>query len=151
MRWGSFGSLNSSISRSRRSGRHPCGTTMKVTRLCAGGTPAWRRKHIRPYVEHRQQVVASARIGDGDDHRLLRKIEIGTGVQGVEVGTHDGLEICCRKCWRVSERVHRAAKGSLAGLDIGELLTGYLHGHERIEVDIGIDANGVRLRLGNCR
>ena len=30
MRWVSFGSLNSSMSRSLKSGRHPGGTTMKL-------------------------------------------------------------------------------------------------------------------------
>ena len=30
MRWVSFGSLNSSLSRSLKSGRHPGGTTMKL-------------------------------------------------------------------------------------------------------------------------
>ena len=39
--------------------------------------------------------------------------------------------------------------GSLAGLDVRELLPGQVHRDERIEVEVGIDRDGVRILLGD--
>jgi hypothetical protein len=49
----------------------------------------------------------------------------------------------------VSERVHRAAETSFTRLDIGELLAGHVHRHERIEINVGIDPDGVGLLFGD--
>ena len=52
----------------------------EVARLRSRGAPTRRRKYVRPHVEHGQEIITSARVGDGDDHRLLGEVEISNGV-----------------------------------------------------------------------
>jgi hypothetical protein len=57
------------------------------------------------------------------------------------------MNAACRRVFgHVDERVHRAFKISRA---VGELLPGYVHRHDGIEVNIGIHGNGVRLLFGD--
>src|SRR5260221_10483976 len=55
--------------------------------------PARRREHIRPHVEHRQQVIAALRIEHRYNQRLLGEIEPRDGVERIEVRPHHSLEI----------------------------------------------------------
>ena len=50
----------------------------------------------------------------------------------------------------VDEHVHRTLAELLARLDVGELLARHVHRDERIEVEIGVDADGVRLLFGDA-
>ena len=66
-------------------------------------------------------------------------------------GPHDDLEIGGRIRRDVDEHVHRAFAELLAGLDVRGLLPRDVHRDERVEVEVGIDADGVRLLLGDRR
>ena len=117
--------------------------------LGARRAPARRREDIGPHVEHRQQVVASIGIRCRDDDRLLGHVEPGDGIQRIEVGAHDAFEICRRVFGHVDERVHRPLE-ILAGA-VGKLLAGHVHRHDGVEVNVGVDRDGVRLLFGDRR
>ena len=65
----------------------------EIAGLGSGRAPAGRGEHVGPHVEHRQQVIAPVRIGHRDDHRLLRQIEPGAGIERVEVRPHHHLHV----------------------------------------------------------
>ncbi len=95
------------------------------------------------------QVVSACCIRDRHDHRLLGEIEPRRRIESIEVGPHDHPHVRCRKRRDVVEHVHRATDGPLARFDVGELLSSHIHRDERIEIDVSMDANGVRLFLGD--
>ena len=137
------------LAKSRRYGSAPAPRRdEEVARLRSRGAPTRRGKYVRPHVEHRQEVITPARVRDGDDHRLLGEVEVSNGVQRVEIRPHDLPHVGGRKRRKAEQRIHRRAD-PFAGLDIGELLAGHVHGHERVEVDVGVPGNGLRLLLGN--
>ena len=144
------GSLNSSTNLSRRSGQ-PGGVTRKLPASRSGRAPARRGEHVGPHVEHRQQVIAAAGVGRRDDHRLLGQIEPAAGIERVEVRPTTTRMSAVGNARDIGERVHRAADASRARLLIGELLARQVHGDERIEIEIGVDADRVRLLLGDGR
>ena len=121
----------------------------EIARLRSRRAPTRRRKYVRPHVEHRQQIVAPAGVRDRNDHRLLRQVQIGAGIQSVEVRAHDRFEIRWWERLHVNEHVHRAAEDPWTRGLIRKLLAGHVHGHERVEVDVGIRGNGLRLLLGD--
>ena len=123
----------------------------EIARLRPGRAPAGRREHVRPHVEHRQEIVAPAGVRHRDDHGLLGHVEVRDGIQRVEVRSNDDLDISGRIGRHVVEHVHRTATRFFAGFDVGELLARHVHRDERIEVDVGVDADGVRLLLGDGR
>ena len=57
----------------------------EIAGRCAGRPPARRGEHIRPHVEHWQQVITAARVGNRNDHRLLGEIQPSRGVERVEI------------------------------------------------------------------
>ena len=95
------------------------------------------------------QIVAAARVRDRHDHGLLGEIEPRRRIESIEVGPHDHPHVRGRKRRDVVEHVHRATDGPLARLDVGELLSSHVHRDERIEIDVSMDANGVRLFLAD--
>ena len=113
------------------------------------GAPAGRSEHVGPHVEHRQQIIAPAGVGRRDDHRLLGQIEPAARIERVEIRPHHDAHVGGGKCSDIGEAVHRAADASRGRLLIGELLPGQVHGHRRIEIEIGVDADGMRLLLGD--
>ena len=119
--------------------------------LGARRPPAWRRKHIGPHVEHWQQVIASVSIRNRDDDGLFGHVQPCAGIQRVEVGAHDTLEICRRIFGHVDERVHWTFEGFLARFNVRELLSGNVHRHDGVEINIGVHCDGVRLLFGDWR
>ena len=113
----------------------------------SGGAPARRGEHVGPHVEHRQQIVAAAGVRHRDDHRLLGQIEPAARIERIEIRPNHDLHVGGGKRSDIGEAVHRAADAPGLGLLIGELLSGHVHGDEGIEIEIGVDADGVRLFL----
>ena len=111
----------------------------------AARAAAGHREGVGPHVVQRQQVVAAAGVRHRHDHRLGGEIEPRDRVQGVEVRAHDGAELGRRERADVVKRVHRPESGRLAGRQVRHLPPGRVHHQERIQVDVGLDAEGVRL------
>src|SRR5262249_24120214 len=69
----------------------------------------------------------------------------------IEVDPYDYLQIGRGKGRDVHEHVHRTFGKLFAWLDVRGLLPRDVHRDEWIEVEVGIDADGVRLLLGDRR
>ena len=121
----------------------------EIARLGAGRPPAGRREDVRPHVEHRQEIIPTVRVRRGDDQRFLGEIEPRDGIERVEVRAHDALEIGRRIFRDAHEHIHRAFAEFLPGFDVRELLPRDVHRQERIEVDVGIDADGAGFLFGD--
>jgi hypothetical protein len=67
----------------------------EIAGRCAGRPPARRGEHIRPHVEHWQQVITAARIGNRNDHRLLGEIQPSRGVERVEIRPNNDFHVRC--------------------------------------------------------
>ena len=120
----------------------------EIARLRSRRAPTRRGKYVRPHVEHGQKIITPARVRDGDDHRLFGEVEIANGVQRVEIGPHHLPHVGGRKRRKAEQRIHRRAD-PFAGLDIRELLAGHVHCHKRVEIDVGVPGNGLRLLFGD--
>jgi hypothetical protein len=130
----------------------PAGWRYKeIDRLGAGRPPARRREHIRPHVEHRQEVIPPARVRHGDDLRFFGEIEPRNGIERIEVDPHDHLQIGRRKRRDIHERIHRPFAKFFPRLDVRGLLSRNVYRDERIEVEVGIDRDGARSLLGDRR
>ena len=121
----------------------------EIARLGAGRPPAGRREDVRPHVEHRQEVKPPVRVRCGDDLSVLGEVQPRDGIERVEVRTHDDLVIGGRIRRDVHEHVHRAFAELFAWLDIHGLLPRDVHRDERVEVEVGINADGVCGLLGD--
>src|SRR6476660_3370063 len=115
------------------------------------GAPAWGREHIRPHVEHGQQVVTPVGIRDGNDDGLFGKGSPCDRIESVEVWAHDHLIGSGGIRRNVVEGVWRPKAKFLACRHIDHLPAREVHRHERVEVEIGIDADRMRLLLGYWR
>ncbi len=61
----------------------PTGRSDKeIARLRSGGAPAGRGEHIRPHVEHRQEIKPSVRVRRGNNLRFPGQIKPGDGIEG---------------------------------------------------------------------
>jgi hypothetical protein len=94
---------------------------------------------------------AAAGVGRRDDDRPVSQIEPAARIERVEIGPHHHPHIGGRKRLDISEAIHRAAERSWARRHVGELPARDVHGHQRIEIEIGIDAYRMRLLLGDRR
>jgi hypothetical protein len=77
------------------------------------------------------------------------KVQPSSGIEGVEIRAHDPFEIGGRIFRDVHEHIHRAFAKFLPRLNVRELLTRDVHRQERIKVEVGINADGVRGLLGD--
>ena len=118
----------------------------EIASLCTGCAPARRGEHIRPHVEHRQQVIAAVCIGNRHDHRLLGEIKPSRGVERIEIRPNNDFHVRWGILRNVCERVHWPAK-SFPRLDIAELFARYVHGDERVKIEVRVDSDRVRLLL----
>ena len=107
-------------------------------------------KDVRPHIEHRQEVVAALRVGNGDHPRLLGKVEPGDRVEGVEVRPHDIAKVGGRELPDVGEGIHRAAADGLPGFDVGGLTAGGIHRDEGVEIQKRLDADLVTFLRRTC-
>jgi len=105
----------------------------------SGGALADDREHIRPHVEHLEQVVAPAGVGHREHHRLARDVDPGQRVERVEVEAHDilliGFGIGPRMRELVDRRAHRNGRGVR---HVGRLPHGDIHENDREGVVVGV-------------
>ena len=88
------------------------------------------------------------RVWDRDDHRLLGQVEPGAGIERVEVRPDHDPHVRRRERRHIGERIHRRADAFGLG-DVGQLLAGKVHRHERIEIGVGRHADRVRVLLAD--
>jgi hypothetical protein len=98
----------------------------------------------------RRYIVAAVCIRHRHDHGLFCEVQPGRRVERVEVRPDHCLHLCCGISRNVHEDVHRTFE-CFHGLNVCELEPCQVHGDERIEIEIGVDADGVRLFFGDGR
>ena len=123
----------------------------KILGLSAGRAPARRREDVRPHVQHRQQVEFAVRVRRRHDLRVLSEVQPSDRIKRVEVDPHDDLHVGRREGRHVHERVHRTLAKFLAGFNVGRLFSREVHREQRIEINIGLDGDGVRSLSGDGR
>jgi hypothetical protein len=87
------------------------------------------------------------RVRHRDDHRLFGEIQPSARIERVEVGPDHDSHFGGRVRPDVGEHIHGVVERDLVGLYVSQLLTRDVHRNKGIQIDIGIDPDGVGLLL----
>jgi signal transduction histidine kinase len=92
------------------------------------------------------RLIAAVRIGNRYDHRLLGEIQPSRGVERVEIRPNNGFQVRWGILRKIYERVHWPPK-SFPRFDIADLFARYVHGDERVKIEVRVDSDRVGLLL----
>ena len=132
---------------SLRQRTRPAGRDQRVMLLPGpGGPPSRCGERVGPHVIDREHVVAAAGIGGRHDHRPAGQVQPYARIERVKVRPDYHLKIRGRERRDMRELAHRGPPRNLPGCDVGHLAAADLHGHQRVEVQIGLYAKLVPVK-----